>query len=131
MTFTLRSRLRDILVSSFLIFLWYSNASARPIPHEQLVTLGDFPDFVALTSNVSSEYFSNDILQQFVHGLGEHYPDYVSVFRIGDSVNGVPILAMDIGAAAGDLCVPSIRCCFNVPSPLFCTCIMYSRFAYI
>ena len=119
MAFTRCSKLQDALVATFCVFLLTWKAAARPIPHEQLVTLGDFPDFVALTSNVSSEYFSNDILQQFVHGLGEHYPDYVSVFRIGDSVNGVPILAMDIGASAGDLCAPSIHSYLNILCYLF------------
>lgn len=97
--------IRDVL--AWILFFCLSAVSARPIPKEQFATLGDFPDFAVLSENVTSQYFSNDVLQQFVHGLGEHYPDYVTVFKIGDSVNGAPILAMDIGAAAGDLYAPS------------------------
>lgn len=107
-----RRRIRYAVAWSTLLWICcYPAASPRPIPKEQFATLGDFPDFAALSENVTSAYFSNDVLQQFVHGLGEHYPDYVTVFNIGDSVNGAPILALDIGSTAGDLCAASTPLC--------------------
>ena len=106
-----RVRKRNVLACTTFVWLLCSVVVyARPIPKEQFATLGDFPDFTALSENVTSEYFSNEVLQQFMHGLGEHYPDYVTVFKIGDSVNGAPILALDIGSTAGDLCASADLC---------------------
>jgi hypothetical protein len=102
-----RRRKFGVLAWCTCFLLTCLSAVSRPIPTEQFATLGDFPDFAALAENVTSQYFNNDVLQQFVHGLGEYYPEYVTVFTIGDSVNGTPILAMDIGSAAGELCAPS------------------------
>jgi hypothetical protein len=60
-------------------------------------------EFVALSKTVTDTYFSNEVVAKFMYGLGSEFSDTVSVFKIGDSVNGAPLLAMDISTSAGEL----------------------------
>lgn len=62
-------------------------------------------EYKRLSPNVTNRYFSNEGIGLFLHGLAEAHPDLVSVFSIGESVSGDPLLAVDVGTSAGEMCV--------------------------
>jgi hypothetical protein len=113
-----RCGIRNALVWATSFLLTCLSVLSRPIPTERIASFGGIPDFAALAENVTSQYFSNDVLQRYVNGLGEHYPEYVTVFKIGDSVTGIPILAIDISSTAGDLCASSSPFAYKLLSML-------------
>eukprot|EP00892_Ulva_mutabilis_P002728 jgi/Ulvmu1/12456/UM009_0108.1 len=76
-----------------------TNAAQRP----RMSTAETAAEFEKLSQNVTDWYFSNDEIELFLNGLADAHPDLVSVFSIGESGSGAPLLAIDVGTSAGEI----------------------------
>ena len=60
-------------------------------------------EYKRLSQNVTDRYFSDEEIGLFLNGLADTHSDLVSVFSIGESVSGDPLLAIDVGKSAGEM----------------------------
>lgn len=83
-----------------------SLGGATALDSSRLSTAEAAAEYNRLSRNVTDTYFSNEDISLFVYGLADAYSGLVSVFSIGESALGSPLLAIDVGVSAGELCDP-------------------------
>ena len=96
-----------LLLSCALYF--FKGSAATSLQRPRLSTAETAAEYESLAQNLTDWYFSNEEIEVFLHGLADAHSDLVSVFSIGESSSGAPLLAIDVGTSAGELYDPSVH----------------------